>query len=76
VFENFRHFAHDTYGLDPLHNYTMPGFSWDALFASKFDGEKPVLNSQVILISTLHLRNHYVVVFVLLLIVISNQTLI
>ena len=31
VFENFRHTAMATYGLDPAHYYTLPGYSWDAL---------------------------------------------
>jgi hypothetical protein len=32
VFENFRNNAFSAYGLDPVHYYTLPGFSWDALF--------------------------------------------
>ena len=28
VFEHFREMAMRDYGLDPLHNYTLPGFSW------------------------------------------------
>ena len=32
VFESFRRSAHRTYGLDPAHFYTLPGFSWQALF--------------------------------------------
>ena len=31
VFENFRRTALSTYGLDPAHYYTLPGYSWDAL---------------------------------------------
>lgn len=33
VFENFRKISMrpDTYGLDPVHYYTLPGFSWDAM---------------------------------------------
>ena len=31
VFENFRKTAISTYGLDPAHHYTLPGYSWDAL---------------------------------------------
>ena len=31
VFENFRRTAMATYGLDPAHYYTLPGYSWDAL---------------------------------------------
>ena len=31
VFENFRQTAMATYGLDPAHYYTLPGYSWDAL---------------------------------------------
>jgi hypothetical protein len=32
VFETFRDICLNKYGLDPLHYYTAPGFSWDALF--------------------------------------------
>jgi hypothetical protein len=32
VFESFRRSAQKTYGLDPAHFYTLPGFSWAALF--------------------------------------------
>ena len=31
VFENFRRTAMATYGLDPAHYYTLPGYSWEAL---------------------------------------------
>ena len=31
VFENFRQTAMATYGLDPAHYYTLPGYSWDCL---------------------------------------------
>ena len=31
VFENFRKAAMATYGLDPAHYYTLPGYSWDCL---------------------------------------------
>ena len=31
VFENFRSICHWTYGLDPVHCYTAPGLSWDAM---------------------------------------------
>ena len=31
VFENFRNLCQGQYGLDPAHNYTSPGLSWDAL---------------------------------------------
>ena len=31
VFENFRRTALSTYGLDPAHYYTLPGYSWDCL---------------------------------------------
>ena len=31
VFENFCSAALSTYGLDPAHYFTLPGFSWDAL---------------------------------------------
>jgi len=44
VFENFRRFAHKTYGLDPTYYYTMPGLSWGALFNFKDkNGLKPQL---------------------------------
>ena len=32
MFESFRRSAHRTYGLDPAHFYTLPGFSWASLF--------------------------------------------
>ncbi|CAH1101901.1 unnamed protein product [Psylliodes chrysocephalus] len=31
VFERFRNSCHKTYGLDPAHYYTLPGFTWDAM---------------------------------------------
>ena len=31
VFDNFRKTAMATYGLDPAHYYTLPGYSWDCL---------------------------------------------
>ena len=31
VFENFRQICLQQYGLDPVHYYTAPGLSWDAL---------------------------------------------
>ena len=31
VFENFRRMALVTYGLDPVHYYSLPGLSWDAM---------------------------------------------
>ena len=31
VFENFRRTALSTYKLDPVHYYTLPGYSWDCL---------------------------------------------
>ena len=34
VFENFRKTALATYGLDPTHYLTLPGYSWDALLKS------------------------------------------
>ena len=30
VFENFRVFAMEQYGLDPIHYLTLPSFAWDA----------------------------------------------
>ena len=36
VFETFRCMARETYKLEPLHYYTLPGFSWDA--ALKYTG--------------------------------------
>ena len=38
VFEKFRCVSLQTYGLDPLHYYTLPGLSWDA--ALKMSGVK------------------------------------
>ena len=38
VFENFRNICQETYQLEPLHYYSLPGFSWDA--ALKYSGEK------------------------------------
>ncbi|XP_055371861.1 metacaspase-2-like [Condylostylus longicornis] len=31
IFEKFRKFCMETYDLDPLHYFTLPGFSWDAM---------------------------------------------
>ena len=31
VFENFRKISLGTYGLDPIHYYSLPGLSWDAM---------------------------------------------
>ena len=31
IFENFRNNCMETYGLDPAHYYTTPGFSWDCM---------------------------------------------
>ena len=31
-FETFRNICLDTYGLDPMYYYGLPGFAWDALF--------------------------------------------
>ena len=31
VFENFRKMSKETYGLDPIHYYSLPGLSWDAM---------------------------------------------
>ena len=30
TFEKYRKLCYSTYGLDPLHYYTLPGFSYDA----------------------------------------------
>ncbi|XP_074038757.1 uncharacterized protein [Leptinotarsa decemlineata] len=36
VFEQFRSSCHKTYGLDPAHYFTLPGYTWDAmLFKTK-----------------------------------------
>ena len=32
VFQKFSDFAYETYELDPRHSYTLPGFSWQAMF--------------------------------------------
>lgn len=31
IFENFRQASMQSYGLDPAHYFTLPGFSWDAM---------------------------------------------
>ena len=31
VFQKFSNFAYETYNLDPIHSYTLPGFSWQAM---------------------------------------------
>ncbi|KAJ8916408.1 hypothetical protein NQ315_014619 [Exocentrus adspersus] len=31
IFEQFRATCHETYGLDPAHYYTLPGYTWDAM---------------------------------------------
>ncbi|XP_037926191.1 uncharacterized protein LOC119661065 [Hermetia illucens] len=31
VFEEFRSNCHNTYGLDPAHYFTLPGYTWDAM---------------------------------------------
>ncbi|RLU20283.1 hypothetical protein DMN91_006890 [Ooceraea biroi] len=31
VFENFRNTCIRSYGLDPVHYYTLPGYTWDAM---------------------------------------------
>ncbi|KYN29965.1 hypothetical protein ALC57_00581 [Trachymyrmex cornetzi] len=31
IFENFRNSCVASYGLDPAHYYTLPGFTWDAM---------------------------------------------
>jgi len=31
IFENFRDTCMESYGLDPAHYYTLPGFTWDAM---------------------------------------------
>ena len=31
IFENFRDNCLETYGLDPAHYYTTPGYSWDCM---------------------------------------------
>ena len=31
VFEQFRNTCMDSYGLDPAHYYTLPGYTWDAM---------------------------------------------
>ena len=31
VFENFRKMSLETYSLDPIHYYSLPGLSWDAM---------------------------------------------
>ena len=36
VFENFRKMSQETFALDSLHYYSLPGLSWDAML--KFTG--------------------------------------
>ncbi|XP_067216675.1 uncharacterized protein [Linepithema humile] len=31
IFENFRNMSIKSYGLDPAHYYTLPGYTWDAM---------------------------------------------
>ena len=31
IFENFRDKCIESYGLDPVHYYTLPGFTWHAM---------------------------------------------
>ena len=31
VFQKFSDFAYETYGLDPRHSFTLPGFSWQSM---------------------------------------------
>ncbi|XP_071577592.1 uncharacterized protein [Temnothorax nylanderi] len=31
IFKNFRDTCIDTYGVDPAHYYTLPGYTWDAM---------------------------------------------
>jgi len=31
IFENFRDKCIESYGLDPAHYYTLPGFTWNAM---------------------------------------------
>ena len=31
IFQKFSKFAYETYGLDPRHSYTLPGFSWQSM---------------------------------------------
>ncbi|KYN29281.1 hypothetical protein ALC57_01283 [Trachymyrmex cornetzi] len=31
IFKNFRNSCVESYGLDPAHYYTLPGFTWDAM---------------------------------------------
>ena len=38
VFEKFRTMSRHSYGLDPVHYYSLPALSWDA--ALKFSGVK------------------------------------
>ena len=45
VFENFRKMCQQYYGLDPVHYFTLPGLSWDAML--KMTGVKLELMSDV-----------------------------
>ena len=37
IFENFRKMVLETYKLDPVHYYSLPGLSWDAML--KYTGD-------------------------------------
>lgn len=51
IFENFRSICikPESYGLDPVHYYTLPGFSWDAML--KYTGEELELLSDLKMIN-------------------------
>ena len=35
VFENFRKMSLETYGVDPIHYFSLPGLSWEQTFFRK-----------------------------------------
>ena len=45
VFENFRKLSLETYGLDPIHYYSLPGMSWDAML--KYTGVELITDTDM-----------------------------
>ncbi|CAG9820686.1 unnamed protein product [Phaedon cochleariae] len=59
VFEQFRTSCLRTYNLDPAHYYTLPGFTWDAMFLFVEKGIRGGL-SQVCSKRRAHANNKYI----------------
>ena len=43
VFEAFRAISHKTYGLEPVHSYTLPGYSWQCMLFQLQKSKHPKL---------------------------------